>query len=672
QFEKALYEGELYGSSSSAKELLQGYKTNLEQKELGIMNDLLLDAILNRAQRNINLFVSGRAMVGQNENLELIVSDFGVATKMLGEKHFMYQELVDKKAFFQAMIILQNGETKKYDEAEERILNLQSKYPNAAYLNQGLGMLYIKKSNKQKAEEQLAQASKKVSTWTKPMNSSAYLSIIEGKLDVASQKIAASEKLGENKDNTYLLKAHLHSAGYELQNAEKALINIKNEDGNISLAELLAIEGRINELRGRISVAQSMYQKSLNADKDNVDLLMRMGNLYKNERDTTTALSFFKKVLKLKPNNQSAQANIALLQNKPVNINSSFINASDVKEVLLAVNVLEDKKEFAKAITLLQRSINVVNWNPDLYYELGKMQYSNGQEVESMTSIKKAIEISPYHFKSIRSLAYMYLGEKKNREADALIKKHDAYFKKSAKYLALSYQVYRQIDSKRDLYPLLERAIELDSLETDAYKALYQLHIEDNRFGEALREFNNLINIGGGSTIDSIDFYNRVEKQVKYRIELHAYEELKEGLKIILDQDLYNFEMFYFMGLVLYIEGDYTNASKYLRKFNKDIQAFSPGVQRTYYQLKAKINLETGHPDLAYRLFGMSASRIEAPNYLGLAMAQYELGKSWIDNFRRAKEPIDFNEDGIKRYEKMKKKAAKMGGSYGGAERNRR
>jgi hypothetical protein len=88
--------------------------------------------------------------------------------------------------------------------------------------------------------------------------------------------------------------------------------------------------------------------------------------------------------------------------------------------------------------------------------------------------------------------------------------------------------------------------------------------------------------------------------------------------------------------------------------------------------LKAKINLETGHPDLSERLFGMSASNTAPADFLGLAMAQFDQNKSnWYDNFRRAGEPLDYNEDAIKRYEKMKKKAAKMGGSYGGVERNR-
>ena len=52
-------------------------------------------------------------------------------------------------------------------------------------------------------------------------------------------------------------------------------------------------------------------------------------------------------------------------------------------------------------------------------------------------------------------------------------------------------------------------------------------------------------------------------------------------------------------------------------------------------------------------------------------MAQFELGQEWQTNFHRAKEPLDYNEDAIKRYNKMSKKSGGSGYS-GGAERNGR
>lgn len=667
-FEKLLESGMLHSKTDYAYEVLKSNSLKATPTDLQLMNLLLTEALLARGQRNTNIFLSGRPMIGSNEHFKTTAKDFELASELLGKTHPMYEQIVSRATFFTAMEQIQSG--KQLDVAEATLIQLGTKYPEAAHINQGLAILYIEKSNKTKADEQLAKATEKVSTWSKPMNSSAYLSIIAGNLDAAKSKIKASEQIENDQDNVYLLNAYMHSANFELQNAEKAMFKIKNENGTITPSELLALEGSINELRGRITVATKMYQESLKTDGANVDLMMKLGNLYKNDGDTATALFYFKQVRTIDKDNQGAKANIALLTNAEVLIDNTLIDASDVNAVLLAVDVLEDKKEYGKAIDLLNRSISIIQWNPDLYYELGKMQYSNGDEKGSMTSVQKAIEMSPYHFKSIRSLAYMYLHQKKYNEADALIKKHDPYFKESAKYLALSYQVYRQMGSKNDLYPILERAIALDSLETDAYKALYRLHIENNMYAEAKREFTNLIEIGGGSA-DSIDFYYQVENQVKLMIGQGVYEGQKDGIKIILELDKYNFEMSYFLGLVLYMEKDYEGASDAIRHMNKEIQSYEMSVQRTYYNLKAKINLETGHPDLAERLFGMSGGNGNPPDYLGLAMAQFELDNpGWLDNFRRAGEPIDYNEDAFERYEKMKKKAAKMGGNYGGTERN--
>jgi tetratricopeptide (TPR) repeat protein len=338
-----------------------------------------------------------------------------------------------------------------------------------------------------------------------------------------------------------------------------------------------------------------------------------------------------------------------------------------VKEV---VSILENEKNFSKAIEILEKALVSNNWDPELYYLLGKNQFSEGKIQSSIASLNKALEISPYHYKSVRSLAYLYLQQKNSREAEALIAKHEPYFDQSAKYLSLSFQVYKHTGSKRDLYAILEKAILLDSLETDAYRALYQLGIEDNQYAAAYSDFRKLIELGGGQK-DSIDFYSRVEDQVKFMLEQHRYEGQRSGAEMIYKLDPLNFEFAYYYGLCAYMDGDYETAETAIRSFGKAIQTFTPGVQRAYYNLKAKINLETGHPDLSERLFAMGGDNVNPADYLGLAMAQFDQGKDWITNFRRAGEPIGYNEAALKRYEKMRKKAEKMGGSYGGAERMR-
>jgi Flp pilus assembly protein TadD len=671
KFEKILYDGNLHGSSTSAYETLNAMKSTVSEGEYSLMKNLLIDALLARSQRNTNLFLSGRPMIGDNESMEGTSADLKLAAKLLKIDHFMYQELIDKADFFDAMVLLQKGDFKTFKKAEEVLLALNEKYPKAAFVNQGLGMLYVKNAEKNKAEEQFEKASSKIKTWDKPLNSSAYMNIVGGKLKEAKTLIEQSETLSKNGDNANLLKAMLYNAGYELQSAEAALEKIKNTDSVFTTSELLKLKGQVNELRGRYSVALTYYTKSLETDKNNIELLLKLGELYKKQRDTNTALRFYKNVVNLDNENQVALANIASLNKTSVVINNKLIDASNVGAVLDAVAILEEEKNFDLAIDLLNRSIKIINWNPDLYYELGKIQYSKGDKINSMKSIKTAIEISPYHFKSIRSLSYMYLSEKKFNEANTLIKTHDPYFPKSAKYLELSYQVYRLMDAKHDLYAILERALKLDSLETDVYRALYQLHIENNLYNEASREFENLVRIGGAGYLDSLDFYNRVEHQITSMFNRHVYSGQKEGLDILLAADPYNFQMTYYMGYALYMEGNYDEASKRLRVFGETISSFTPSVQKEYYNLRAKIALETDHPDLALRLFSMSAGQNDIPDYLGLAMAQFDLGKEWQTNFRRAKEPIDYNDDAIKRYNKMSKKMG-TSGYNGGAERNRR
>jgi tetratricopeptide (TPR) repeat protein len=437
-----------------------------------------------------------------------------------------------------------------------------------------------------------------------------------------------------------------------------------------SESELKQILAQTNELRGRVHLAQQQYQESLSTDVNNVDLILKLAELYREEGDTATALTYFERAKKLQPTDQLIQANIDQLKKKKISTDFTTIDFTNSKKVQEAVTILENERNYSKGIEILEKAVQSKNWDPELYYLLGKLQYADGKHQSSILSLNKALELSPYHYKSIRSLAYLHLHQKNFREAEALIAKHEPYFDQSAKYLSLSFQVYKHTGSKRDLYAILEKAILLDSLETDAYRALYQLGIEDNQYAVALNDFKKLIELGGGHN-DSLDFYSRVEKQVKFMLEQHAYQGQAAGAEIIYKLDPLNFEFAYYYGLCAYMEGNYETAETAIRSFGKAIQSFTPSVQRAYYNLKAKINLETGHPDLSERLFAMGGDNLNPADYLGLAMAQFDQGKDWITNFRRAGEPLGYNEDALKRYEKMRKKAEKMGGSPGGAERMR-
>jgi Tfp pilus assembly protein PilF len=287
----------------------------------------------------------------------------------------------------------------------------------------------------------------------------------------------------------------------------------------------------------------------------------------------------------------------------------------------------------------------------------------------SKESLRKAIEISPYHFKSIRSLAYIHLHEKHNTVAVNLIHEHDKYFQNSAKWLAFSYQILKKAGKARDLYPILERAIKLDSLETDAYRALYELHLEQFNFELAEKEYRNLQSIGGG-TADSLQFYNKLEREVQNALGRYYYDGVDVGIRLLLNADPYNPQANYYMALTLYMKEDYEGAKKHLKMVNQMVDYLYSEVQAAFYDLKGKVYLETKDYRIAQGSFER-ANGNRNPDMIGFSMALYmQKNPNWLKYFKMGGDTRTLNADAMKRYEKMKKIAAKSG-AYGAVERNR-
>ncbi len=670
-FMDKLYEGKLHSSNESAYELYKeaihdpGYK-DFELKE---MKKRLLEELIQRGQHNTKRFLAGKPMIGDNEQFRTTYKDFKIAAELVDHNDPIREEYENRAEFYAAMYRIE--EDTELEKAESILMALTESKPDAAYVNQALALLYIKLADKSKAEKQLSEAKSKLNSWSKPVNSEAYLNILAGQLDEAEKNIESSVKLNNDSDNTFILRAYLHAANFELQHASKALDEVNALNSSYSQGELTELEGRINELRGRIHVAEQQYREALNENGSNVDLLIRLAQLYKDKGDTAQAINYYKKVQRINKDNQTAELNIAMLRGNPLTFDPNKVGKK-LEEIIAVVEALDAAKKYQDAIDILENAKGLNGWNPDLYYQLGKLYYSVNNVEASISTLKKAIELSPYHYRSLRALTLIYLHQKKFSQAEALIMEHDKYFMESSKWLTLKYQVYRQMGSKRDLYVVLEKALELDSLDTDAYKALYTLNIENGMFKEAKMEFDNLTNLGGTTYKDINDFYGKVETQVKLQIDRFAYDGLKEGIQILLDKDPYNLEFVYFMALMHYMEMNYDGANEELHKFSKFIKELSPATQIEYYRLRGKVHLETGNADLALRAFQLVGGSSMEPMYMEMAMAKYELNNpGWTDDFFRAGRNLtDLNEDALKRYEKMKKKASKS--QSGGFEKTRR
>lgn len=668
--EDAILEGNLYGNSGSAMSIYESAKQNKSEEE-SLLKELLITALLERGQLNSNRFLSGKPMIGKNEDFKTTKKDYETVLKLIDSTDPMYTSVQDRISFFGAMLQIQ--ERDNMGQAEKTLMDLSVKYPDGAHIHQGLAMLYIAQSDKTKAEAQLAEAKNIVKTWAKPKNTEALIEIMSGNLEEANRIIKEAENQQKDQNNVLLLKAQLHTANYELQKANAALGKIE-KDGKIDQAMVDQMKGQVDELRGRIKVAEKYYKQALTQNGSDFELLVKLGELYKKNRDTSKALFYFNQARSVKPDDQGVKANLALLKGNVIEIDNQQIDVTNTDLVISVVHALEAQQKYDQAISLLEKTVEKVDWKPELYYELGKNKFSKGDQSGSITALKKALDVGPYHFESIVALTRIYINDNQYQTAEGVIKKYDPYFQESAQWLTFCYRSYRKMGNSRDLFTLLERALKLDSLETDVYRALYVLHLENGDFVNAKREYDELMRIGGGER-DSLEFLAYTAIQVKDAIAKHNYSTVDVGLEILLKNDPMNLDYSYYMALTKYMNGDYDAANIQLRKFSKFLQSLSPGTQIEYYRLKGKVFLETGKYQEAERAFSLVNGSTGAKKcYLGMAMAQFELGKkeAWIRNFNRDNDLTDFNEDAFKRYEKMSKKAGKSTPqNYGGTQRNK-
>jgi hypothetical protein len=187
---------------------------------------------------------------------------------------------------------------------------------------------------------------------------------------------------------------------------------------------------------------------------------------------------------------------------------------------------------------------------------------------------------------------------------------------------------------------------------------LIKLHIENNDYQNGQRELISLLGIGGDEK-DQQAFLNLTDKQVKSEFAKKNYLPLFDGVHILLKEVPLDADYLYMGSTIAYFNKEYKISNEHLKSMAKFIQTLSPGAQLEYNKLKGKVLLETGNfeeAEKAFQLYNMKAGK---PCYLGLAMAQFELGKkdSWIVNFKKDIDISEFNEDANLRFQKMLKKA---------------
>jgi tetratricopeptide (TPR) repeat protein len=656
QFKSELKDGNLRNGGASALMIYEEAKSmeDINPKELGNMERLLINALLHRVQSNTTKFLSGSTTISNRLNFDFISRDLEIVYGLMRTEHPLRNNVKLQMDFFAAMNFAYDSNNFDPDRAKKELIALSESNPNVAYLNQGLALVYLKMNQTEKANEQLQMAQGKVSTWNKPINTTAAIYIEGGKLDEAKTVLNESSQLKNNSDYTHILKSQLYSSNLELQTAEAELEYLKTSKV-IPEAEYHFFLGKINEKKGRIVVAENNYLTSIKLEKNNTQAIIQLANLYKNDGDTTNAIRYYEKALSIQPNNTIANNSLAQLTNKE--LSSSKKKYYSRNETLAIVDYKLSKNDAEGAIDFLKSVLKSSNDDPELHYAIGKAYYANRDNSNAIKSLKTAIELSPYHFESIQSLTYLYILEGKFSEAKALMDSHDSKFQNSAKWHVFVYEANRKMKKTENLIFRLEEAIKLDSTDTEAYKSLYRLHMSSGNYSQAEDQFIKLRELGGRDK-DSTAFLFELINSVNTRIENGKKDnKAVDGLNLILSYDKRYLNRMYSNARKNYFELNYRVADIYLDSYGKYLFAMrGTELEYDYYRLKAYLLLEVGLPRDAMNFFEQVCRYSKRECYAGYAMAKYELGhpeQGWMTYFKKGKDLKDLNSVAMERYRKM-------------------
>lgn len=654
-FEDALVSGDLYGSESSAFGILDDFvKTNKDSDEVDYMQEQLVNKILIRVQEQINIFLSDRPTLGGRQDFALAKKDIEVVLSLLDPAHPYFERMERRKHFFESMIIVESKDFQNYTNAEKQLLQIEKQEQNAAYIHQGLAMLYLAMNDKSKAEEQLNKAKEKITTWEKPNNTTAHLKILAGELDQALEIIESSSNYDLKGPDIIFLKTELYAAGNQLQKAAEELKKLKT-DANYSKAEFYQLEAKLNELKGRVRVAEQFYLKAIEEDKNNASLLAELGDIYRKDGDTALAVKYFEKAIKINKSNQIARNGLAMLQPKEGVSFEQNINFYSVDDVRSAIDFLLSRNEEKQALKVIEKAIAIGKWNAELHFLKGNILYRLDDKKNAEASWETALKLNKYHLHSAKNLIMFAIEKGDHKQAEALLISSSPNFNQSAEWKTIKYNAYMLMHPNDKRTDLLQEALLIDSTNIEIYEWMYELDLKASNYTSALNNFKQVQRLGGGK-VDSIQFLSALKSQFEREVNMHNSSGAIQGLNLIERFDRDYIIQPLVQGARLYYKGDYKAAMTKLNRFERYYFILRDGDKVEHKRLKGYVLLELGFIKEAIEHFKFINSNSRRTEYTGISMGYYMMGESegvWLQYFKKDPKLFQFNQAANERFKRM-------------------
>jgi tetratricopeptide (TPR) repeat protein len=586
------------------------YKTQLGNEQQKIFKNKLADALSKYPQDAVNNIFLGTLNLPKANYFREAAIECNKLIKLLDTGSYMYNiyKIYDK--YLQAYAILREKNYKLYNYADSLLNEAIKLQPEAAFIKHGLGLVAEYREQYTEAEDYYRQAIDLVPTWVFPRNSLGNVLRDQGKYLEAIKVLGEVMKMNPKFSWSYnnLGNIYFDMGNYSIaENYYLKAIELNPKEGSIPLGNL----GVMYKDRGNFREAEKYINKAIAVDKNNVEALILLGDLYSSGGSTNSdlALKSLNKAIKIEPYYSATYTALANFY-KDNNVNENDVLKADSLYAIATKNNPYDTwahagrgwniidKDTLKAIEYFKNNLKFSPNQPSTYYYLGAAHEYLKDTVSAIKYQLKAISINPYYYDPYTELVNIYIKQKDTSKAINILSNGKEYLKQNPQYYYDLGNLYFSINQDSTALKHYNTALNVDTAFAKANSAIAYLALQNGNTNIAVKQIKKAIENNPPS-------YNLKDFEANYLAHLDKLIVQNKLNEVLNDINIFNKTFTtrkatnYHEALTFYLKGE-LELSKNL--IAKAIKNNNYDLDR-YIELNAWILLDQGKYELAKKEF---------------------------------------------------------------------
>ena len=370
----------------------------------------------------------------------------------------------------------------------------------------------------------------------------------------AAAKYAEAITISPNYPAAHFWKGYAH---YYLNEYDLALDDLDKalEQGYTPL-EVYKIRWYVNAQKKNYDAAQADIQRVLQADPNNANLLLGLGDIYRAQGSNQEAINAYRKVLEIDPNNADVNYFLA----------TSYHNLGDYNsQGAAAEQAIKGNTKFIA----------------EAFYLAGDSNQKANNFDKAIENYERALNLKPDNAEIYNNLTDLYRRQNRFNDAIELTKKRLALFPNDGNlYTSLSWY-YSLADRHNDAVIAAQQAIKLLPDQYLGYTSICRALNDTKQYQAAIQACNNALKLNPNDGESSFyiarayDLMNKPDTATEY------YKKAVAGLEQVTVKNPDDSDKFYLLGNAYYADGQ---RDKAIEAYKKSL-SLSPNFAKAHYNL---------------------------------------------------------------------------------------